>query len=79
MKERHASEGLGVDQMFGLGPASSAHHLLADHHNAAFEGAAGLHLTRDTFKYTMYASLTTATKYETAQFYEQHMHNMHYE
>lgn len=32
--------------MFGLGPASSAHHLLAHHHNSALEGAAGLHLAR---------------------------------
>ena len=38
--------------MFGLGPASSAHHLLADHHDAAIEGAAGLHLARYTLTYT---------------------------
>lgn len=45
VQERHASEGLGVDQMFGLGPASSAHHLLTDHHHTALKGAAGLHLS----------------------------------
>lgn len=38
--------------MFGLGPASSAHHLLADHHNTALEGAAGLHLAGYTLTYT---------------------------
>lgn len=37
--------------MFGLGPASSAHHLLADHHNAALKGAAGLHLARYNLTY----------------------------
>lgn len=48
VKKRHASEGLGVDQMFGLGPASSAHHLLTDHYDPAFKGAAGLGLDRYT-------------------------------
>lgn len=32
--------------MFGLGPASSAHHLLADHHHSALKGAARLQLAR---------------------------------
>lgn len=38
--------------MFGLGPASSAHHLLTDHHDTALKGAAGLHLARYTLTYT---------------------------
>lgn len=38
--------------MFGLGPASSAHHLLTDHHNTALEGAARLRLARYTLTYT---------------------------
>lgn len=36
--------------MFRFGPASSAHHLLADHDDAALEGAAGLHLARHTLQ-----------------------------
>lgn len=32
--------------MFGLGPASSAHHLLTDHHHPALKGAARLQLAR---------------------------------
>lgn len=38
--------------MFGLGPASSAHHLFADYNNTALKGAAGLHLARYTLEYT---------------------------
>ena len=46
VKQSHSSEGLGVDEMFGLGPAGPTHHLLTHHHHAALEGAAGLVLTR---------------------------------
>lgn len=52
VKEGHSSEGLGVDQVFGLGPAGSAHHLLTHHHHAAFEGAAGRQLARHALTYT---------------------------
>lgn len=38
--------------MFGLGPASSAHHLFADYNNTALKGAAGLHLAGNTLEYT---------------------------
>lgn len=37
--------------MFGLGPTSSAHHLLTHHHNAALKGAACLRLARYTLTY----------------------------
>lgn len=37
--------------MFGLGPASSAHHLLTDHNDTALKGAAGLRLGRYTLTY----------------------------
>lgn len=71
--------------MFGLGPASSAHHLLTDHHDTALKGAAGLHLARYTLTYTkeqiiigcciQYASLiktiTTTTTTTVIQYFGQ--------
>lgn len=40
VQKGHSPERLRVDQVFGFGPASSAHHLLAHHHNAALKAGA---------------------------------------
>lgn len=46
VQQGHAPEGLGVNQVFGFGPAGPVHHLLTNNHHATLKGAA--RLTRET-------------------------------
>lgn len=45
MKKSHAPECLGVDQVLGLGPACTVHHLFTNYHHTALKRVASWTLT----------------------------------
>lgn len=59
VEQRHSSESLRMDQVFGLCPASTTHHLLAHHHHAALKAASQCPSPRNALKHHRHSSLTT--------------------